>query len=129
MRHCLAFHRKDYKAGLNLRRKEFIVAGIITRFKISTGVAQERYHFEELSVSLPSLEGSNWSQTDIASSEFKPLTAGLLREHPTAPVVLRTAPLPQLERVPPEPGSRLPDPRLKKVANWHKRNRALLSPA
>ena len=126
----MVFHRKDYNAGLNLSRKEFIVAGIITRFKISTGVAvQGRYHFEELGVSLPSLEGSNWSQTVIASSESKRLTADFLREHPSAPIVLRTAPLPQLARVPPESGSRLPDPRLKKAADWHKRDRALLSPA
>jgi hypothetical protein len=126
--HCLAFNSKELKAGLKWSSKEFIVAEIITRFKISTGVAGRRRHrLVELGVILRSLESYTGSQTDIASPEFKPRIAGFLPKHRTALVVISTAPLQQLERVPPEPATGLPEPHLKTVADGHKRDRALLS--
>jgi hypothetical protein len=126
--HCLALNAKELKAGLKLSSKEFIVAEIITRFKISKGVAGRRRHrLEELDVILPSLESYAWSQTSIASPEFKLRIAGFLRKHRTALVVISTAPLQQLERVLPEPATGLPEPHPKTVADGHKLDRAVLS--
>jgi hypothetical protein len=125
--HCLAVNSKEFKAGLKLSRKKFIVAEIITRFKISKGVvSRRRYHLEEPGISGHSLESHNWSRKDIGGVKSKPRVAGLLRKDPGALIVISTAPVKQLERVLPELANALPEPHLKKLADRPKRHRALL---
>jgi hypothetical protein len=95
----LPFNLNELKAGLNLSSKEFILAEIITRFKISKEVANQGLcQLEELGFILRSLENDKCSQTNILRIDLRPLIAGLL-----------------------------PKLHLNKVADWHKRDRALLS--
>ena len=82
---------------------------------------------DELGFILRSLENDKCSQTDILSIDFRSLIAGFLRKHPTPRLATSAASLKQLERVLSKPGTALPKLHLKKVADWHKRDRALLS--
>jgi hypothetical protein len=112
---------------LNLSSKEFIVAEIITRLKISKEVAKQGLcQLEELGLSLRSLENDKCSQRNIPSIDFRSLIAGFLRKHPTPRLAMSVAHLKQLKRVCSKPGTALPKLHLKKVADWHKRDRALL---
>ena len=113
---------------MNLSSKEFIVAEIITRLKISKEVAKQRLcQLEELGFILRSLEIDKCSQADILRIDFRTLIAGFLRKHPTPRLATSAASLKQLERVLSKPGPGLPKLHLKKVADWHKHDRALLS--
>ena len=127
MTHCLAVNSKEFKAGLKLSRKKFIVAEIITRFKISKGVvSRRRYHLEEPGISGHSLESRDWSRKDIGGVESMPRIASLLRKDLSMLVVISTAPVKQLERGLPELANVVPEPHPKKLADRHKRDQALL---
>jgi hypothetical protein len=58
---------------------------------------------------------------------LRPLIVGFLRKHPIPRLTTRAARLKQRERVLSKPAMGLPKLHLKKVADWHKRDRALLS--
>jgi hypothetical protein len=124
----LPFNLNELKAGLNLSSKEFILAEIITRFKISKEVANQGLcQLEKLGFVLRSLENDKCSQTNILRLDLRPLIAGFLRKHPIPRLTTRAARLKQLERVLSKPATGLPKLHLNKVADWHKRDRALLS--
>jgi hypothetical protein len=125
--HCLAINSKELKAGLKLSSKEFIVAEIITRFKISKGVAgRGRHHLKSSTLSCGASKvilGARRTLPVQNSSRGSPVFCGS-----TEPlVVISTALLQQLERVLLEPATELPEPHLKTVADGRKRDRALLS--